>query len=398
MATMTQAENAIGQAGTDISNWRNRPHSLWAFRNITKVLNTAAVANDPPGANPLTRAETMLRASPVMAGFLKATATDAMVVLSDGKIVLEHYAHGNDRDTPHILMSATKAVMGLVLGTLQHRDVIDLEAPVTRYVPEVAATAYAGATLQQMLDMRTGVVLDEQETLTCSAAAGWDPVPAGQMVYSLHEYLERLAAPPAPHGGVFRYTSANTDLLGWAVERATGKTVASLISEVLWKPMRAERPALMTLDGNGAPRAAGGLCATARDFARIGQLLIDGGRSGDDEVLPGSLVDDILRGGDAAAWRDGEWGKAFAPISKNLSYHNGWYIIDEQPKIIFAMGIHGQNLFVDTENRIVIAKLSSWSKMTDYVALPLTHVAVGSIRRSVLRARRRASRPRAFRQ
>ena len=54
------------------------------------------------------------------------------------------------------------------------------------------------------------------------------------------------------------------------------------------------------------------------------------------------------------------------------------------------MGIHGQNLFVDTENRIVIAKLSSWSKMTDYVALPLTHVSVGSIRRSVLRARRRA--------
>ena len=90
-----------------------------------------------------------------------------------------------------------------------------------------------------------------------------------------------------------------------------------------------------------------------------------------------------LNNGDADAWKNGQWGKAFASISKNMRYRSGWYLVDDQPKTMFAMGIHGQNLFIDRANRIVIAKLSSRSNRIDYQALPLTHRAVPEFRRLI---------------
>ena len=68
-----------------------------------------------------------------------------------------------------------------------------------------------------------------------------------------------------------------------------------------------------------------------------------------------------------------------------MSYRNGWYVIHELPKIAFAMGVHGQNMFVDMSNKIVIAKVSSWSQPIDYFKLALTHLAEAQIRKSLSR-------------
>jgi CubicO group peptidase (beta-lactamase class C family) len=375
----------------DLSNWRVRPHSRWAFRNVPKIIDCAVVANDPSDVWTLERTSKLARGSLAQRIVLQATATDAIVVLIDGKIVFESYDHGNEEHTPHILMSATKSVVGLVLGILSSKGAIDLEAPVTQYVPEVGKTAYRAATIRQLMDMRSGVELTESEERACRIAAGWDPVPDGEAPQSLHDWFTHLAVPVAPAGGPFRYISANTDLLGWAVERATGATFASLVSDLLWKPMGAEQDAYLTLDREGSPRCTGGLCATARDFARIGQLLVDDGRRGSREIVPPAVIDDIATSGDAEAWRTGQWGKAFAPISKNMNYRSGWYVINDDPQLLFAMGIHGQNLFVDRRNRIVIAKLSSWSQSTDYIALPLTHLTIDRLRRSIVKKRARTA-------
>jgi CubicO group peptidase (beta-lactamase class C family) len=200
----------------------------------------------------------------------------------------------------------------------------------------------------------------------------------------LHEFYSQIKPSGGSKDDTFRYVSANTDLLGWAIESATGRTFNSLLSDLLWKPMGAENEAYMTVDKDGAPRCTGGLCATARDFARIGQLIIDGGIRDSKEIVPMSLIEDILKNGDHNAWKNGQWGKLFAPISKKMCYRNGWYIINDQPQIMFAMGIYGQNLFIDRANKIVIAKFSSWKKPTDYLALPLTHYMVKRIRVSLI--------------
>jgi len=152
----------------------------------------------------------------------------------------------------------------------------------------------------------------------------------------------------------------------------------------LWKPMGAEDDAYISVDRKGLARCAGGLCATARDFARLGQLIVDSGRRGSRQIIPEAVIDDIVGNGDRDAWRNGQWGKSFQAISKNMRYRSGWYLVDDRPETMFAMGIHGQNLFVDRANKIVAVKFSSWSKPIEHLPLFLTHRGFDRLRRKLI--------------
>jgi len=368
----------------DLSNWRTAPHNRWAFHNVDKIIATASVENDPADISVLVPASRRFGGSLLGKLALGAIGTDAVVVLHGGRIVFEWYARGNDAHTPHILMSSTKAVIGLLAGMLHERGDLDLNALVSAYVPEIASTAYQGATLRNLLDMRTGIALDASQQHAYDAATNWELLASGETSAGLAAFFEHMTAPPRPHDTPFRYISANTDLLGWAIERATARTMAELLSTWLWKPMGAESNAYMTVDCKGLARCTGGFCATALDFARIGQLIVDNGRRGIHQIIPEQVIDDIANNGDAEAWRNGEWGKSFAAISENMRYRSGWYLLDDQPKTIFAMGVYGQNLFVDRANKIVVAKFSSWKKPIDYLPLGLTHKWYERLQRSLI--------------
>ena len=373
----------------DRANWRTAPHSRWAFHHIRNLMPVADIAHDAAHVRPLAEAPRPLAGFSLAVGgdramsldeVLAATSSDGIVVLKDGAIIHEAYANGLDARTPHILMSATKSVTGLVAGVLAARGVLELDAPVSTYVPEAAASPYEEATLRQMLDMRTGVRLDPAQQAAYLAATGWEA--PGLQPADLHEFFATLAGPSPEHGGPFAYISPNTDLLGWAIERAAGRSFAELVSELLWAPMGAADDAFITTDDAGAPRCTGGLNATLRDFARLGLLVSEDGWRDGREVVPTSLIDDIATNGDAKAWAEGEWAAGFRGMT--MRYRSGWYVIDDAPQTLFAMGIHGQNLFVDRANRIVVAKVSSWVQPVDFRAIALTHRLYDEIRRVLL--------------
>jgi CubicO group peptidase (beta-lactamase class C family) len=355
------------------SEWRGHPANKWSFRNIEKIIPTAIVSNDRDAITPLAHAGTRWTPSLLQRWLVNFTSTDALVMLVDGVIAFEYYANGNGPETRHILMSCSKAVTGLLLGILAEERAIAYEAPVTRYVPEITGTRYAGATIRNLIDMRAGVVLDAAEQRAYELAGNWEPAASTPPTANLKSFLKSLRGPPATHGGPFRYISANTDLLGWAIERATDRTVADLLGEKLWSPLRAEHSAGITLDQDGLARCAGGFCATARDFARLGQVFLSQGRYGDRQVVPAAVIDDICHNADLSAWAKGELGRILAPVSRNMGCRSGWYIVNEAPRRVFAMGIHGQNLFIDLENRIVVAKLSSWKRANDPLPFLATH-------------------------
>lgn len=375
----------------DLSNWRTAPFSRGAFRNVGRIVPTAPIRASadprPLPADLQSFAEFRLAAEEGamlrLDEFLGQTATDAFVVLQGGRIVFEFYADGMDAATPHILMSASKSVTGLLAGLLSADGLIDPDAPVSDLVPEVAGSAYRGATLRHLLDMRAGVVLDERELRAYAAASNWDPVSDDERGADLHSFLSATKASARPHGGAFSYVSANTDLLGWALERAAGKSFAELVSERIWIPMGAERDASITLDRSGSPRCTGGISATARDVARLGQLLLERGSRDGKRIVPTDWIEDTVSKGDREAWATGEFAPAFG--SMTMSYRGNWYMIHDAPRTLFAMGIHGQNLFIDLENGIVIVKLSSLGLPIDIRALTLTHRAVPAIARFLSR-------------
>jgi CubicO group peptidase (beta-lactamase class C family) len=361
-----------------LANWRAPGFNRWGFHHVRELIPTADI---PQGEK---RQE--LPAAPGDFGmpwfqdFLARTDTDGLAIVHRGRLVFERYANGLSAETPHILMSVSKSMLGLLVGVLAARGALALERPATEYVPELKETAYRGATVRQLLDMRTGVAFDEDYLATSGPiiayrkSSGWNPLEPGEAPSDLRSFYRVLTKTDRPHGGPFRYTSPNTDLLGWVIERATGRRYADLISELLWKPLGAERSAYITVDRLGAPRCAGGMCTTLRDLARVGQMMVEGGRG----IVPREWLDDLERGGERAAWDAGNFAAYFPGLP--LRYRAKWYTLDGEPPMLFAWGIHGQHLFVDRVRGIVLAKFSSQAQPVDVERMAVTLRAVSRLR------------------
>ena len=348
-----------------LANWREAPHSTWAFQHVCELIPSANVAHDPGAIRVL---ETDLMDTSGLgveidgAGcdldtLLEQTHTDGLVVLHRGRAVIERYRNDMEPSDPHILMSVSKSMLGLLAGVLHSKGILDTDAPLEDYVPEISSSALAGATVRHALDMRVGVEFDEAYTATSGPiieyrkAQGWNPVPLGEQPGDLRSFFATLEISDGPHGGRFHYVSPVTDLLGWVIERATSQPYAAMMSEHLWKHIGAELAAYITVDRLGAPRAAGGMCVTTRDLARVGQALIDG------RGVPTNWIDNIETGGDPNAWNTGDFVEYFPGL--DMHYRAKWYVLRSLGPVLMCLGIHGQILLVDRARDIVLAKHAS---------------------------------------
>jgi CubicO group peptidase (beta-lactamase class C family) len=295
----------------------------------------------------------------LLSDLLRDRQRDALVVVSDGLIVLEWLAPGVRTGEQHLLFSVTKSVTGTVACALASRGLLDLAAAAADVVPEVAGSALADATIRQLMDMEASFSFVEDyspgpDITAYRNAAGSYPAPPGAP--ALKEYLA-TREPDGPHGERFRYLSPTIDLLGWACANAAGTTWAEAVERYLWQPSGAEGSAHVTLDREGTPRAAGGMSALPRDLARFG-LLVAERRT---DVVSEQLIDDILHGGHREQWARGD----FASTWPEGAYRAGWYAPNIDPDVVLGVGIHGQMLYVDLRRQVVVALLSSWSDPDD---------------------------------
>lgn len=372
-----------------LANWRTAPFNKWAFQHVREIVPSADIANDPEDVWRLPSAPADLAGLRIdgdmdLHGFLAETDTDALVVLHRGRIVAESYGNGMTAATPHILMSVSKSMLGMLAGILEAQGKLDLAAPVTSLVPEVGGTAYKGATIRQLLDMRAGILFDENYLATSGPiiayrkSTNWNPLEPGEKPTDLRSFYPQLGESDGPHGGRFHYVSPNTDLLGWVIERAAGERYADVMSRLVWRPLGAERSAYITVDRLGAPRCAGGFCGTARDLARVGQLLVQDGKRGAKQVVPAAWIDDVETKGDRTAWDKGDFTPYYPGMP--IHYRSKWYVWHGASPMLFCLGVNGQNLFVDRKNQIVIAKFSSQAMPMDERRILLTMRAAERIR------------------
>jgi hypothetical protein len=329
--------------------------------------------------DPLATAVTRANGSASTVGDVLAdTYTDAYVLLQDGELVAEWYGALGAPDRTHALMSVSKSVVGCVAAVLIDRGQLDADDEITRYVPELAASGYAGATVRHVLDMRSGVAFTEEyanpqaDIRRLDEWIGWRPDEPGGQPRGLYGFLATLRA-QAPHGARFLYRSAESDVLGWVCERAAGQPMSRLVSELIWAPMGAEHDAILLHDGLGVAVHDGGLCATARDVARFGQLLLDGGVVPDEaggvrRVVPPAW----LRQGWAV---DSDLRTAFAASPAEPAFPGGWYRNQfwfrpgEAGDVLLCLGIHGQMVHVSRRTRTVCMKFSSWPQAQNPVYL-----------------------------
>jgi CubicO group peptidase (beta-lactamase class C family) len=292
---------------------------------------------------------------------LDETFTDAFGVLQDGAVAAEWYAPGGGPDRVHAVLSVTKSLVGCVAGILVERGVLDEHRRVEHYVPELGSSGYAGASVRDLLDMRSGVRFVEDYADPSAELRLMDDWVLGDR--GLYAYLETLRAERG-HGGHFLYRSCETDALGWVCERASDARMATLLGELVWAPMGAEHDAEIMCDRRGTALHDGGFGATLRDLLRFGRLLLAGG------VVP--LPDGGTRTVLPPRWLRQAWAvnadvrAAFLESPAEASFPGGWYHnqfwfrVGEYGDVLLCLGIHGQLVYVSRRTRTVCVKLSGW--------------------------------------
>jgi hypothetical protein len=371
-----------------LENWQQASFNRWAFQHIRELIPTARIPRGDEPAWELPRVERDLtgvrfatRSGEYTVGeLLDHTYTDGFLVIHRGRIVAERYFNGLRPDTPHILMSVSKSVTGLVAGALAGRGLLDVTALVETIVPELGDTSFEGATVQQLLDMRTGTRFVEDyddpegDIAVSDRVYLWRPDDGRPRPADAHEFFATLVN-DGPHGGTFQYRSVVTDVLAWVLEKAGQVRFSDLVARELWQPMGAEHDAEVTVDGHGNALADGGISATLRDAGRVGLLALRRGRARHAQVIPAAWIDDTIKGAPDGPWAflEGDGAKGYPP---GTHYRNCWWVTDPMLPVFQATGIHGQSIIVHVPSQTVAVKLSSWP---DVLNPPMRHATKAAV-------------------
>jgi CubicO group peptidase (beta-lactamase class C family) len=338
--------------------WLNPEINAFTFRDTDKVFESRAVERSGP-VWPLARAEGFAMPSYRFEGqerrypeFAERTFTNALLVMRDGKILFEDYRNRSDEHTRFISFSMAKTITGMLVGIALERGLIgSLDDPATKYVPELAGSGYDGVTIRQIMQMRSGVDYQERydfgENPSFAGRLHEQAIVLNKMRFAEGALETKRANPP---GSTFNYSTLDTFVLGWVLERATGKPLADFTQEALWGPVGAEADAFWLADGPpGAGRELAGMGynAVLRDFGRLGQLMLQDGMRDARRVLPAGWM--------AAA-------TTMLPLGRGAGGRRGYGLqiwqVDDEPGAYAAVGLAGQYIYVHPQTRTVIVKLS----------------------------------------
>lgn len=354
----------------DLTNSYKYPQLRWVMQHLRELVPTHNIRHGsaPPASLPVASKpigsfafEDDKGNKTTLDDWFKSSYSDALVVLHKGRIVYERYDNQMKPWTPHLLFSVTKSFTGLMAAQLAHEGKIDADALVTKYVPELAGSAWADMKVRDVMDMTGAVRFREvytdptTEIFGYSWASGLLPRPPGyQGKTNIYDFLKTLQK-EGEHGAGFVYRTVHSEVLGWIVSRATNKHWADLMSQNIWQKLGMEEDAHVMVDSVGTPLQGAGLNATARDLARFGEMLRRGGEFNGQRIFDKSVLDDtFVKGGDREKFKAG--GMAFRP---GYSYRNQWWMLHNADGAYEASGIHGQMIHVNPAAEMVVIKLAS---------------------------------------
>ena len=317
---------------------------------------------------------------------LEDTYTDGIAVMHRGRLVYERYFGALRPDVPHACFSVTKSYAATLAATLIHEGLLRADRPVAHYLPEMAAGAYAEATLRQLLDMQVGVAYSENygdsgaDIWAYARAGGLRPrrtAPGGSADH-LYDYLVGLG-PEGGHGRAFAYKTVNTEVLCWVMARAAGLPFDQLLAQRLWSVLGCEADGYLCVDSIGTPLGGAGLCACLRDLLRFGEMMRREGEWCGRQVVPAAVVAGIRAGSDRE-----KFAAAGYTLLSGYSYRDMWWVAHDELGVFEARGIHGQRLYVAPRAEVVIARFASHpiagSAANDPITLPAFRALAQALR------------------
>lgn len=273
-----------------------------------------------------------------VADWITSRTITSLLVLKDGQIAHESYHQGTREADLRISWSMAKSMLSALFGiVLAEGKIASLDDAVTKYVPDLAGTAYDGATVRDILNMSSGVAFNEDYL------DFWSDINRMGRVLALGGSMDGFAAGlterDAEPGARWHYVSIDTHVLGMIIRGATGEDIPELLERHILVPLGLEAAPYYLTDGEGVSFVLGGLNMTTRDYARFGQMIAQGGAWQGRQIVPRDWVE-------VSTWPQ-------AP--GNVGYGYQWWIAEGAgPGEVNAQGIYGQYIWIDRTRNIVI--------------------------------------------
>ena len=286
------------------------------------------------------------------ADFAERTDTNALLIIKNDRVVYERYFNQTNENTHFISMSVAKSITSILVGmAIADRAIASVNDPIVKYIPELKSSGYADVTIRQALMMRSGCNWDERYDFD-------EATPMSELHNSaIVENRIRFTSPALtlksvhPPGKQFNYSTVETGVLGWVVERAIGKPFEDYMAERWWQRAGMQSYGFWIADGKpGVGKVVNGMGfnAVLRDYGRIGLMMLHNGAANGQQLLPRTWISESTV--------PDESNEPIAPNSP-LGYQYQWWTLTDSDAYI-AIGLQGQFIYVDPATDTVVVKLS----------------------------------------
>tara|TARA_Y100001970_G_scaffold137230_1_gene168910 strand:- start:11717 stop:12880 length:1164 start_codon:yes stop_codon:yes gene_type:complete len=356
-----------------IYNWSQAPHNRESFQYVQRLFPThrlkrglGPVSDLPSETYPIEDLEfvDVEGKNRNIRAMLDETYTDAFLVLKDGKLIHEEYMNNMQPDSFHLLNSISKSFLGMLIGILNEKGIIDTNKKVREYIPELNESAFPKTTVQHALDMAGAVnyVEDYSDSKADfwkeTSVVGWRPdLIKEDGPKSLLEFAASLTDTEQEDGKIFHYRTVFTNILALVAERAAGESVQDLLEKYIWQRLGPEQDAAIVVDQSGLPYMGAGMNTCARDLARFGQMILNDGYFNGQQIVPEDWIKNIRMGNKDLKRMFAE--SHYGPMLPNGHYTNQVWVDNSEIGTFICLGIYGQTILINQSTGVVIVKFST---------------------------------------
>lgn len=283
--------------------------------------------------------------SPNFSEYNKEWETKAFLVIKNDTLLFEKYWDNHTATSLSNSFSAAKTVIALLIGAaVEDGDIKSIDEPVGNYIPEFKEGEKSKITIRHLLLMASG--LDWTES-------GKNPLSNNAESYygtDLRDLVVNQGVERKP-GRTFIYQSGNSQLLGFIIQKATGKSISDYCSEKIWSKIGVEKDAYWSLDDtDGDEKAFCCLYATAKDYAKIGKLILQNGEWDNEQIIPAWYMKEMV------TLPENKTGDGFENHQYGLHI---WVYEGYKSPVYYCRGIKGQYIIAIPDENVVIVRIGS---------------------------------------
>ena len=319
-----------------------------AFRALDRIPLLAKWRVVQPSATPSTLPPGPPLALPLdLDAYMAGQRSSAILIVQGGKLRVERYGLDYGPDGRWTSVAVAKSFTSTLVGAaLKDGHIKSMDDKVSDYITGMKGSAYDDVSIRQLLTMTSGVRWNEDYSDPNADVAKFNNHQPEPGMDALVSYMRRLPR-TAPAGTRWHYSTGETNLIGLVLNAAIQKPLAQYLQEKIWQPAGMEQQATWLLSKTG--KEISGCCvqAAARDYARLGQFILEGAQVGGQSILPDGWLQD-------ATHKQADIG---AP---GRGYGYQWWTYDSGA--FAARGIFGQGIFIDPARQLVIVSNADWNK------------------------------------